>query len=88
MAKNSPADATPNMRSPAIVALLAQLDQIVEQGARHLRPEVAPHVQIGLEPAGLDLRLEAQRMIGPAGDPVVDIGAKVQRLARDRRARP
>jgi hypothetical protein len=35
-------------------------------------------VKVGLEPAGFRLRLEAQRMVGPAGDPVVDIGAEVK----------
>src|SRR6266852_194798 len=36
-------------------------------------------MEIGLEPAGAGLRLEPQRMLAPAGDPIVDIGAKAQR---------
>src|SRR5205823_1545085 len=39
------------------VALLAELDQIVEQRARHQRPQIAAHMEIRLEPAGLFLRL-------------------------------
>jgi len=61
------------------IALLAEFDQIVEQRARHQRPQVAAHMQIGLEPTGLVLRLEAQCVILPAGHPVVHIGAKRER---------
>src|SRR5262249_35900689 len=66
---------------PFEVTLLAELDEIVEQRARHLGPEVASHVEIGLEPAGLRFALEAQRMIAPACHPVVDVGAEMQHLA-------
>ena len=38
-------------------------------------------MQIGLEPAGIRFRLEAQRMVRPAGHPVVDIGAEMQHAA-------
>src|SRR4029077_3129337 len=70
---------------PAIhVALLAELDQIVEQRARHQRPEVAPHMQVGLQGPGLLLRLEAQRVGRPGRDPVVRIGAKRQHARRPR----
>ena len=65
----------------AEVALLAEFDEIVEQRARHLRPEVAPHVEIGLEPAGLSLALEPQRVIAVARHPVVDVGAEMQHPA-------
>ena len=39
-------------------------------------------MQIGLEPAGIRFRLEAQRVVRPAGDPVVDIGAEVAARGR------
>jgi hypothetical protein len=57
----------------------AELDEVVKQGTRDFRPEVAPHMKIGLEPPGLGLRLEPQRMAGATRDPVVDIGAKPER---------
>src|SRR5437764_2416686 len=38
-------------------------------------------MDIRLEPSGRRLRLEAQRMTGPAADPVIDIGAKMQEAA-------
>ena len=78
MTKNSPSEATPNMRLAGDVALFAVLDQIVEQRPRHFRPEIAAHVQIGLEPAGAGFRLEAQRVLRARGDPVVDIGAEIE----------
>jgi len=61
-----------------VIALLAPLDQIVEQRARHLRPEVAADVQIRLEPAGSGFRREAQHVTRPTRNPVIHIGAEVQ----------
>ena len=43
-------------------ALLAEFDQIVEQRARHLGPQLAADMQIGFQAAVFGLRLEAQRM--------------------------
>src|SRR5262245_19606329 len=63
--------------SPIDVALLAEVDDIIEQGAGHLGPKIAAHVQERLEPAGC-LRLEAQGMVGARRHPVVHIGAKAQ----------
>ena len=76
MAKNSPPEATPNIALAVDRALLAELDQIVEQRARHLGPQLAAHMQIRLEAAGRRVGIEAQRMTGPGRDPVVDIGAE------------
>src|SRR5262249_58934299 len=78
----------PKHASPAEVALLAEFDEIIEQRARHLGPEVAPHVEIGFEAAGLCLALEAERMIAPARHPVVDIGAEIQHPALSSLLRP
>src|SRR5262249_6603115 len=66
---------------PADVALLAELDEIVEQRARHLSPEIAADVEIRLKSAGFRLGLEAQRVLAPARHPVIDIGAEMQLLA-------
>ena len=49
IAKNSPPDATPNIAHAVHIAFLAEFDQIVEQRPCHLGPEVAAHVQVGLE---------------------------------------
>ena len=82
MGKNSPIDVTPNMALPVNLALLAELDKIEEQRARHLRPQVAADVQIRFETAGAGFRLEAQRVRRSACHPVVDIGAEVEHPAR------
>src|SRR5262249_56756464 len=63
------------------LALLPELDQIVEQSAPHLRPEVAPDVKIGLEAARMGLRLKPQRVVSVAGHPIIDVGAKMQDLS-------
>ena len=60
---------------------LAELDEIVEQRARHLSPEIAADVEVRLKAASFRLGLEAQRVLAPARHPVIDIGAEMQQLA-------
>ena len=70
------------------LALLAQLHQIIEQRPRHLGPQIAPDMKIGLQPAGTGLRFRsAARWLRPADDPVVDIGAKCRVRPARRRSR-
>ena len=45
-------------------------------------------MEIGFEPSGLCLALEAQRVIAPARHPVVDIGAEIQHPASGSLLRP
>ena len=80
IAKNSPPEATPNIGLAVDHALLAELDQIVEQRARHLGPQLAADMQIGLE-AAARRRRKAQGVAGTGLDPVVDIGAEGEHLA-------
>ena len=67
--KNMPTDGTPNIARAVDLALLAELDEIIEQRARDLRPQIAAHVKIGLEPAGAGLGLEAQQMVAAHSRP-------------------
>src|SRR5262249_58234478 len=79
--EDPPPGGAPEHALPADVALLAELDEIVEQRARHLRPKIAADVEIRLMSAGFRLGLEAQRVLAPARHPVIDIGAEMQQLA-------
>jgi hypothetical protein len=63
------------------VAFLAELDQVVEQGARHQCPQVAPHMQVGLEPTGVRLGLEAQGVALAARNPVIHICPEAENTA-------
>src|ERR1700677_315272 len=60
------------------LALLAELDEVEEQRARHFRPQIAAHVQIRLKPLRPAFRLEAQGMRRSALHPVIDISPEVK----------
>src|ERR1700691_2894289 len=60
------------------LTLLAQLDKIEEQRARHFCPQIATHVQIRFKAVGPAFRLEAQGMRGSALHPVIDVSPEVE----------
>src|SRR3974390_3493415 len=63
------------------IAFFAKLHEIEKQGAGNAGPQIAPHVKIGLEAAGVALKLKTKRVLVPARDPVINIGAKVETLS-------
>src|SRR6185437_14252452 len=60
--------------SAADLVLLAKRNQVIEQRARHLGPEIAANMQIGLEAARLCVLVESKSVTGPGGDPFVHVG--------------
>ena len=61
IAKNSPPDATPNIAVPSTSRSSPSSTRSKNSARVTLRPQIAAHMQIGLQAAGLRLRLEAQR---------------------------
>ena len=76
-----PIDTTPNIAVPSISRSSPSATRSKNSGARHFCPQVAADVKIRLQPAGAGFGLEAQRMVRPARDPIVDIGAEVEHPA-------
>ena len=81
-AKKAPPDQRPG--APSFSSAIATSSSVSARVSKRLEP--AAHREIGLQPAGLRLRREAQRMLRPGRDDVADIGAEAS--ARAPRPRP